>query len=94
MILTGEKIIFDLDEAAKAAYDIVRQESQRPTWWSEWENCPPAEQDVWRRATVAALASYDPDTFGRARTELIRLWKIVEPVVRPYLSVLSRPDEP
>jgi hypothetical protein len=89
----GARIIFDLDAAAKAAYDVVRLESQRPTWWSDWEDCPPLEQDVWRRATAAALAEYDPETFGRARTELLRLWEVIGPVVKPYLAMVSPRDD-
>lgn len=92
MTLTGAKIIFDLDEAAIAAYDVIRDRSPKGTWWPEWNLLSPEEQDLWRQSTVAALAKYDPETFGRARTELLRLWEIIGPVVNPYLAVLTRPD--
>lgn len=92
MMLMGDKVIFNLDAAAIAAYDTVRDESRTGTWRTEWNLMEPEEQDVWRRAMAAGLTEYDPETFGRARTELIRLWKVVGPVVRPYLSLLTKED--
>lgn len=93
MILRGSQMIFDVEEAARTAYEIVRSESRRPTWWSDWEDTAPEERDVWIRAAAGAISTYDPKVAGFAIEELKRLWTIIGPVIRPYSALLLRPDE-
>lgn len=93
MILRGDQLIFDIEAAAKAAYDKILNRSRHATWWSAWEDLEPSERDVWQEAVAEALAVYDPEVAGFVIKELRKLWTMIEPVVRPYSGLLLRPDE-
>lgn len=84
----GGGLIFDLDEAAQAAYEQYREDAGATRSWLEL--CD-EERAVWHRATAAALETYDPETFGVAVRSLVRFWGMIEPIAKPYISLIFRP---
>lgn len=92
MIPMGSKLTFDLDAAARDSYKIVREQGSQATWWKPWEDLSEEERSVWHRSAATVVERYDPVTFKAMTDGLKILWKMISPVARPYLSLITRPD--
>lgn len=90
-VMLGSDLVFDVEAAASAAYDQYRQEAALAA--PAWLDLDDEARARWHRITVAGLEAYDPATFGVAMRGLRQFWNLVEPVARPYLSLLIKPGK-
>lgn len=85
MMIDRPVLTFDLDVAARAAYEAHLA-------FRSWDELDQTERDDWRGVALAAIEAHDPVVFGTVMIEMRRLWRVISPVVGPFVRLLIRED--